>query len=301
MQSHSIYLYPNLLDVYDNGIDGTWKVERKRMVYNRGLMAYRSVDNRIDLQIRNSDEKKYNITGCTVVFNIINKENSDLVLSKDCSVDDLTTGRVYVILTADELTELEPGFYSYSITKEVRQTVDSTDYKVTSRSPLYFDPHYGAMGNLEIMGDVLGTPYNTIEVYKFNKDIDWDSLAYMSDDTEQFKNPRPNYNQTNTSNNVFDELHYSSIIDLKPNMQTPSSLHTLQFYFKNYTGTVEIQGSLADGGTPSADSWFVLQTFDITSTDSNIFKNQTGKYNWFRVKHCPTRENAGSLDKILVR
>ena len=45
------------------------------MVYNRGLMAYRSVDNRIDLQVRNSDEKKYNITGSTVVFNIINKES----------------------------------------------------------------------------------------------------------------------------------------------------------------------------------------------------------------------------------
>jgi hypothetical protein len=301
MQSHSIYLYPNLLNVYDNGVDGTWKVERKRMVYNRGLMAYRSVDNRIDLQVRNSDEKKYNITGSTIVFNIINKENSDLVLSKDCSVDDLTRGRVYVVLTTDELQELEPGFYNYSIVKEVRQTVDSTDYKVTSRTPLYFDPHYGAMGNLEIMGDVLGTPYNTIEVYKFKKDIDWDSVATLPSDTPQFNNPRPNFNQTNTSNQVYDEYHYSSIVDLKPNMQSPNSLHTLQFYFKNYEGQVVIQGSLADGGTPSADSWYDLQTFDVTSTDSNMFKNQTGKHNWFRIKHEPTKDNTGSLDKILVR
>ena len=301
MQSHSIYLYPNLLDVYDNGISGNWIVERKRMVYNRGLIAYRSVDNRIDLQVRNSNEKKYNITGSTVVFNIVNKENSDLILSKDCAVDDLTLGRVYVILTADELAALEPGFYNYSIVKEVRAVVDSTDYTVTSRTPLFFDPHYGAVGNLHIMGDVLGTPYNTVEVYKFNKDIDWNSSTFVPSDTPQFDNPRPNYNQTNTSNTLYEEHHYSSLIDAQPNMSSPNSLHTFQFYFKDYTGNVVIQASLGDGGKPSEQSWFDLQDFDIIASELNVFKNQSGKYNWFRIKHTPTNTNTGALDKVLVR
>ena len=300
MQINSIYLYPNRLDVYTSDTE-TWTQERFRMVYNRNLKVYRSADNRIDLQIRTGDQKTYNATGTTIVLNIVNKETSDLVLRKDCSVDDLAVGRVYATLTEAELQTLEPGFYDYSLHKETRENIDSTQYKVTSKSPIYLDSQYGAIGTLEVIGGMEGTPYDTVEVYKFNKSVIYESGQYNPSSTPQFNNPRPNFAQTNTSSTDYEEFQISSIIDAKPNLNTPNSLHTFQFYYKNYTGEVKIQGSLGEGGNPNENSWFDIKTYNITTANENEFDNVIGKYNWFRIKHTPASNNTGSLDKVLYR
>ena len=300
MQINSIYLYPNRLDVYTSDTE-TWTQERFRMVYNRNLKVYRSADNRIDLQIKNSDQKNYNATGTHIVLNIVNKETSDLVIRKDCSVDDLSVGRVYATLTEAELQTLEPGFYDYSLHKEIRENIDSTQYKVTSKSPIYLDSQYGAIGTLEVIGGMEGMPYDTVEVYKFNKSVIYDSEVFNPSQTPQFSNPRPNFNQTNTSSTDYQEFQISSIIDAKPNMNTANSLHTFQFYYKNYTGEVKLQGSLGEGGNPNENSWFDINTFNITTSNSNEYYNVTGKYNWFRIKHTPDENNTGSLDKVLYR
>jgi hypothetical protein len=48
-------------------------------VYNRNLKIFRGVDNRIDIQVRNSDQKASNIAGSTLVFNLVNQATKDFV------------------------------------------------------------------------------------------------------------------------------------------------------------------------------------------------------------------------------
>jgi hypothetical protein len=228
-------------------------------VYNRNLKIYRSVDNRIDIQVRNSDQKASNITGSVLVFNLVTRDTKDLVFQKDFTPMDLATGKVTVILTADELLDLDLGAYDYSIIKEVRESIDSTDYKVTSRIAMYMDSQYDAVGTLEILGDVLGTIDPSVTVNKFS------------------------YTNPFTTGEVTPMFYVSSIIDAKPTTYKGSSLHTFQFYHTNYDGSVMIQGSLDEqGATPS--HWV-----DITSVDLSTeqYKNIEGKWNWFRIKHVP--------------
>ena len=52
----SVYLYQNKIDVFTNAATA-WQTERYRRVYNRNIKIYRGVDNRIDIQVRNSDQK----------------------------------------------------------------------------------------------------------------------------------------------------------------------------------------------------------------------------------------------------
>ena len=301
MQNSSIYLYPNKLDVYAFDPAGTWIEERFRMVYNRNLKVYRGVDNRIDLQVRTGDQKKYNTTGTTLVFNLVSRENSDLILSKDCSVDDDTFGRVYVTLTDRELESIEPGNYQYSIHKETRTVIDSTDYNVTSKQPLYLDSQYGVIGVLEVYGDVQGNPYDTITIDKFNKIVDFDVPVTSSNAAVgQFSNPRPNYAQ-NIPGNRYEEYFYSGLIDGQPNINTANSLHTFQIYLENYEGELILQGSLGEGGNPTEGSWSDLKTWNITSSDPNFYWNEIGKYNWFRFTYIPTKDNLGTIDKVLYR
>lgn len=262
MQFNPVYLYPNKLDVFTS-LSDSWSTERYRKVYNRNLKIFRGVDNRIDIQVRNSDQKTSNITGSVLVFNLIAQDTKDLVLQKDFTDMDLTTGKVTVTLTATELLDLSNGFYNYSIIKETRTNVDSTDYKVTSRIPLYVDSQYGATATLEISGDVYGGLADSEVINTFN---------YTNPQTQGETTPPAWYT--------------SAIIDAKPSTQNSVPLHTFQFYSTNYTGTVLIQANLDNqGGTPRETKWFTVSTVDL-STEK--YKNVQGKYNWFRIKHTPT-------------
>lgn len=275
MQFNPVYLYVNKLDVFTTPTD-TWSTERYRRVYNRNLKIFRGVDNRIDIQVRNSDQKASNIAGSTLVFNLVSQDTKDLVLQKDFTAMDLATGKVTIIVTADELLDLDIGFYNYSIVKEVRSTVDSTDYVVNSKMPLYMDSQYDTVGTLEITGDVYGGVANSLVVDTFN---------YTNPFTQGAIAPFPFYT--------------SAIIDAAPNTSPAYPIHTFQFYSTNYTGTVEIQASLeSQGATPRDTKFSTVATVDLANEK---YKNVTGKYNWFRIKHIPALNNTGTVDKILYR
>lgn len=270
MQLISVYLYPNKIDVFTNTL-AAWQPERYRRVYNRNLKIHRGVDNRIDLQVRNSDQKTQDITGSYLVFNLVNRESKELILQKDCVIQSASGGKAYVILYNSELRYIEPGFYQYSVNTETR-TLNGNTHVTTARSSLYIDSQYGAFSPLEITGDVFGEPVDSLVI-------------------KEFKNYQP-YNP-NT------ELYYiSSIIDAQPQYNIPQSLHTFQFNMTNYIGDIIIQGSQSAGGNP--ERWVDLETIPA-SQDSILYQNITGKFNWFRIKHIPTLLNTGTVDSVLYR
>lgn len=281
MQSNSVYLYPNKIDAYTNPLDSL-TAERYRRVYNRNLKIYRSVDNRIDLQLRNSDQKSLSISSSAVIFNIIGREDNQLLVQKEFTLipNDSARkikGRAYVTLTASDLEGLEEGSYSYSILQEERENLDSTGYQVTSRTPLYVDSQYGVVGTIDVSGDALGSVINSLVVNKFS-----------------YVNPF-------TAGETTPEYYISSIIDAQPTLGTAQSVHTFQMYFNNYSGSISIEGSLDDQGASPSKWTTVLSPVDLTAQTNPVYKNIVGKYNWFRIKHIPSTINTGTVDKILYR
>ena len=268
MQLNSVYLYPNKINIFTNAL-ADWQTERYRQVYNRNLKLYRSVDNKIDLQVRNSSQKATAITGTALVFNIITRDTKDLVLQKDCSIQSAADGTASVVINSVELLGLESGFYNYSLVQEFRTAIDANNYTVSSRTPMYIDSQYGTVATLEISGDVFGEVAEPLLIDKF-----------------ALINPA-------TTGNTEPLYYTSSLIDAVGHTQVPQSLHTFQFYFTNYTGTVDIQGSLSEGGNPHV--WTTVATVNPL-TES--YKNVVGKYNFFRIRHYPT---TGTVDKVLYR
>ena len=272
MQLNSVYLYPNKINVFTNVL-ADWTTERYRQVYNRNLKIYRSVDNKIDLQVRNSAQRATRITGTALVFNIVTRETKDLVLQKDCSIQSAVDGTASVVITRDELLALESGFYNYSLVQEVRSAIDNNNYTVSSRTPMYIDSQYGTIGTLEINGDVFGEIDNSLVVDKF-----------------ALINPA-------TTGNTEAAYFTSSLIDAIGHTQVPQSLHTFQVYFTNdYTGTINIQGSLSEGGNPHV--WTDIVSFDVDEQRTPIYKNVVGKYNFFRIRHYP--DTATSIADFVV-
>lgn len=275
MQFNPVYLYHNKLDVFTSPSDN-WSTERYKKVYNRNLKIFRGVDNRIDIQVRNQDQKASNIVGSTLVLNLVAQDTQHLVLQKDFTVMDSASGKVTVTLTVDDLLDLDQGFYQYSIVKEMRSTVDSTDYIVTSRVPMYVDAQYDTVATLEVTGDVYGGVAASELINTFN---------YTNPFTQGANEPHP--------------FFISQLIDAKPNTQSAYATHTFQFYATNYTGVVQIQASLdSQGATPRDNKFATIATVDLAT---ERYKNVQGKYNWYRIKHIPALNNTGTIDKILFR
>ncbi len=281
----SVYLYPNKIDVFTNSLV-TSHNERFRKVYNRNLKIYRSADNRIEVRVKNGDQRAANIGTNAMVFNLVALDTQQLVLEKDCVIRDAGQGIAYVDLTRDDLLKLEEGFYQYNLTLESRNIVESglLDYTVESKKPLYVDSQFGAISNVQILGDISGSVKPSAEV---------DEFLYV--------NP---VGLGETQSPFFT----SSILDANPLTSTPQSLHTFQFYYTNYEGRIEIEASLdPQGATPKV--WSTVDSFEPVGTGVE-YKNIVGKYTWFRIKHFPTNINLpkdgpieleGSLDKVLYR
>ena len=157
MQLNPCYLYPNKIDVYTN-LD-SWTTERYRKVYQRTFKVYRGVDNRLELQVRNSDQKTKNITGYTVVFNMLLPESGELIKQKDCTVYDASLGKVYVVLTEGDMLDLEHGHYLFSA-----HIVNSSGTK----TPLYGDSQFGAIGRIDVEGSIVGEPAESQITTTFN-------------------------------------------------------------------------------------------------------------------------------------
>ncbi len=268
MQAISVYLYPNKVDVFTNAL-AAWQTERYRRVYNRNLKTYRSVDNRIDIQVRNSDQKTADTTGSALVFNLINRDTKDLVVSKDCESVSYSTGKWFLTLTEAELHDIDNGFYNYSITQETRTNPDSSNgyHIVSNRTPMYVDSQYGVQGTLELVGDALGDVSKSLEITEFQ---------YINPATTGYEDP----------------AHYlSSIIDTNRNLTNAQSLHTFQFFHNTaFTGKITIEGSIDKTSVPK--NWVTIPNTAIsggtnqftTNSLSTTYRNVIGKYNWFRVK-----------------
>jgi hypothetical protein len=228
-------------------------------VYNRNLKIYRGVDNKIDIQVKNSDEKHQNITGSTLVFSLVNPNSGELILQKDCILQSTLTGKVYITLFESEMNTIESGMYQYSLHSEVRTAIDDTNYSVQSKKPLYIDTQYGVPATIEIIGDVFGEPLDSVVVKEFREQIDYENLATPS-------------------------VFLSSIIEARSRFSIPQSIHSFQFNLTNFYGTLVIQASQDEGASPSV--WFDVATIE-SANQHILYKNVTGKYNWFRIKYTP--------------
>jgi hypothetical protein len=273
MQLIPVYLYPNKITAY---LNSSWTKERFRKVYNRNLKIYRSIDNKIDFQIKNGDQKPTNILGKFLVFNLFSQDSNRLLLQRDCEILS-NNGRAEVKIDQKDLNDLDEGYYNYSLILEQRESQDNATYKVISSSPLYIDEQYGAISVLEISGDVFGTPRTTLEVKEFS-----------------YVNPR--------TQGETDSLYFiSSIIDARPNTTDPQTLHTFQIYFTDFDGKITIQGSMSKGGAP--ERWIDIGDNAIfpggnnfqTDGNSVIYKNILGKWNWFRIKQTGHSGNSASF------
>lgn len=196
---------------------------RKYMpVYSKTLTIHKGVDNCIQFQFLNQDEKPIDLTGKEITCRIINPEGNALLLRKALTLKLPLTGIAELQLNAAEIEDFpaQKAYYSLEI------PVGTFDY------PVYVDQNAGARGDMNIVNSVLP------------------SFVPSSNVTIPTGQPFPNLSLNYPDPTPSPYIYYSSVINTQDN-----PILTIQTSFVDFNGDVAILGStLVDG------EWYIIDS-----------------------------------------
>lgn len=139
MQKISSYLLKNRIELVADlaGFATEWKI-----VYQRQVKIYSGIDNTLEFDIKNADQKRIDLTTLSdMVLHIIDNQGYALPHSPYILSATAITGIASVTIPADDLADLEDQFFTYT----VQAVKDSKDII------LYGDTRFGASGVMELI------------------------------------------------------------------------------------------------------------------------------------------------------
>lgn len=250
-------------------------------MYQRPLTIQKGVRSTIQLQFKNSDQKRLNISTQTFVMNVFDPTNNTLMLSKQLDILDTAStttnalkGIGQVTFTEVDTLEAEPKNYRFSVTR-----LESDG----SYSPAYTNTYYGVAGTLEIRNDVYPALKPSQEITNFQRNYNATALKW----------------EYSTGN-----------LRANPEFQAGTALHTVAFYMTGFKGRVLVEGTLEN--SPGTYSYFAtLGTKTYFNYTGVGYVNFNGLFSYIRVRYIPdtnptTGQNddttyAGTFDKVQYR
>ena len=238
---------------------------RKYMpVYAKPLTLNKGVDNQIQFQFLNQEQKPVDITGKTIICRVMNNAGTSVLVKKALTLQLPATGIAALILNAAEIEDIDPqkGYYSLEI------PVGEFDY------PVFVDQNAGARGDMNIVNSVLP------------------SFVPSESVTIPTGQPFPNLDSNNSINNVLpnNTVYYSSIINTNDN-----PILTIQLTLAEYNGYVAFEGTCNQQGT----DWYPIITSDEYSNNSDTHGWTINGYHPY-VRTVFT-SNTGVVTNILAR
>ena len=258
MYSTTVYLYQQITRVLLVDTSGGYFTMRYDPVYAKQLTLNKGVDNVLLFEFINQDQKPVNITGSGFVFRLISQDGSELLLSKDMEVLSASTGRVKVVLNAEDTINLLAQPASYSIQRTAGNYVQA----------VYVDDNSGARGDANIVDSVFPQFQNSTDL----------TIPTIYGPTSWPQNPPngwPDWALTPQPLNYLQQTEfYSSQIPTNG-----SSLTTIKMELTHYTGTIKAQGA-EDYESPWYNVTDSVQYLDHTGI---IYLNVVGFHPLIRV------------------
>lgn len=180
--------------------------------YAKTLQIHKGVDNQIQFQFLNQEQKPADITGKTITCRILNYQGNAVLIKKALNLMLPLTGIATLDLNAAEIENIVPqkAYYSLEITS------GSLDY------PVFVDQNAAARGDMNIVNSVLP--------------------SFVPSEIVTIPTGQPFPNISNTSGNT-NLIYYTSVINTQDN-----PILTIQTRYDEYYGNVAILGStIVDG------------------------------------------------------
>lgn len=160
MQKISSYLYSNRIELLADLAGFTVEFTN---VYQRHIKIYAGIDNFLEFDIKNADQKRVDLTTVSnIEMNVMDAQGNALANSPYTVTPTSAKGIATVVIPQDDLADLDPQFLKYSVSclKDGRDTL------------LYADSRFGAVGTLELVGNAMPTFRDTRAYTSFTAEID---------------------------------------------------------------------------------------------------------------------------------
>lgn len=272
MQKISTYLYRNRVFVIADM--ACFPVEW-RLVYQRTIKIYKGMENIIEFDVRNADQKRLPINDLTMKCVIMDRNNEEILTTEvDTNAVNCSTGIGILLLDANDLNHIDPQFLKYTL------YIENAD---GSKTPVYGDTQFGLGGTIEFIGGVLpqAPAPQIIDVFNY---VNNDNLL----------------NPTNVT-------YFSEAVEVHPKNRIGET-HTVNLEFKTTNLDAEVKVQITtDVVVSTATTWVDLETFIVTPSTDVISKHYqevddfSNNIGWLRIEYTPTSTNTGKIDKILVR
>jgi hypothetical protein len=252
MQKIQSYLYPNrlilLADLAGFTVENT-------IVYQRTAKIYQGVDNVLEFDIQNADQKRLDLVTSPTITNLqmhVTDQAGNALPNSPYTVTTLETkGLASVTIPSTDLVDLKPQFFKFTVTAT----------KGSNTIPLYTDSKFGAVGSMELVASAmpLSGSNNKWEFTQFTGEI-------------------------NFMGNV---INHTSAIPTKTYEAVPATTMNIRIDMTNFIGSVYVEAttdmnvsveSFKDAPRLATMTYTVATTTTINFNDLPI-----GKYNYFRV------------------
>lgn len=160
MQKISTYLYPNRVQLLADLAGFTTEYTN---VYQRTVKIYNGIDNTIEFDIKNADQKRIDLTTLSgIELNVMDATGNALPNSPYTVTATAIKGIATVVIPQADLVDLDNQYFQYSVTARK----DGADVI------LYADSRFGAIGKMELVGNALPTFRDVREYKTFTGEID---------------------------------------------------------------------------------------------------------------------------------
>lgn len=270
MQKLSTYLYPNRIELLADMVG--FSVEYTN-VYQRNIKIYNGIDNTIEFDIKNADQKRIDLTTLSgLELNIMDISGASLPNSPYPLTASTIKGIASVTIIKEDLTILDPQFLKYSVSA----------VKAGKEVMLYCDTHFGAVGTIELVGNAMPVArkemvYNSV-TGGFTGEIDFSGNVI-------------------THSCAIPAIFYAAV---------PTVTMSFTISILNFTGSIWLEGTehstISISSFQKATKLVSYQALVSTTTTIAFNSIDVGKFRYFRVSwQNSTYHGAnGKVDTITV-
>ena len=127
---------------------------RYQTVYAKNLKIHKGIDNQLQFQFLNQDQKPVNITGKTINCRLLSYDGSEVILQKALTLLYPLTGLATLQVLSSETLEMDTTLCYYSLTIS----------ESTFEYPIFVDDSSGGRGVIEVVNSVLPTFNPSIQI-----------------------------------------------------------------------------------------------------------------------------------------
>lgn len=264
MRKISSYLYPNRITLLA-GLAAFYTEYNN--VYQRNVKIYNGVDNTIEFDIKNADQKRIDlVTLSNIEMNVMDASGNALPNSPYAVTPTALKGIATVTIPENDLANLTDQFLTYSVTAR----------KNNADVILYADTRFGMSGTIELIGNAMPTFRDEMVYDTWTAEIDLNGVP----------------------------TNHTSAIPSKFYEAVPTEKLSFDVSLRGFTGSVWVEATKK--GTINAEAFkgadyldsYTFDNFTGLWTSSNL---EVKDYQYFRVSYSTPRANGvGASFRVFV-